>query len=339
MPRLPILSICIPTYNRSACLRECLESILFSAKGYEEQIEIVVSDNASTDDTSSVINEFRKFYPWIRYHRNDSNIGPERNFYAAAGLGLGEYIWIFGDDDKMSDEAIPIILNRIELGYNLIICNYSSWSSDFSALKQERSFLIYQDEEYNNANLLLKRFGLHVGGYITTCIIKKNIFFSIPPTEYEPYIEYGFPHLYSVCVGIADNCHAIIISIPLVCNRSDNMDVTLHWNKYFITGINLLFEALVAKGYTRNAVNKAKHLQLKYIMYFIIGRKAHNNIDSKSVSRLLFHYYKKDWLFWAVCVPVLYIPIPKLLLRFTIRITKMVLEAARKRHLHPITSS
>ena len=69
-----MLSNCIPTYNRSAYLRECLESIVSSAKGHEEQFEIVISDNASTDDTVSSGSEFNLRYPWIKYRRNDTRV-------------------------------------------------------------------------------------------------------------------------------------------------------------------------------------------------------------------------------------------------------------------------
>jgi len=57
---MTLLSICIPTCNRSRLLHESLTSILNSAKGYEDKIEIVISDNVSTDDTGSVVARFQK---------------------------------------------------------------------------------------------------------------------------------------------------------------------------------------------------------------------------------------------------------------------------------------
>ena len=321
--KFPVLSICIPTYNRSAYLRECLESVLSSAKGHEEQIEIVISDNASADDTASVVNEFKKCYPWIRYNRNDINVGAERNCYVVAGLASGEYVWIFGDDDKMTDEAIPSVLKSIELGYGLIICNFSRWSRDFSTVRKQRFILINQDEEFDNANSLMKRFGLNLG-YITCFITKKSVFFSVPPIEYEPYVEYGFPHVYSIYAGIAKNCHAVYISAPLFCNRGENSFPD--WKKFFITGSSLVFEALLEKGYTQNAVYGAKHQVLKDIILpgKIIVRKAKGNADLKSVARLLYPHYKRDWLFWLVCVPVLYVPVPKFLVQLAMAIARAV---------------
>ena len=321
--KLPILSICIPTYNRSACLKECLESILSSAKGHEEQIEVVISDNVSTDDTASVVNEFKERYPWIRYHRNDTNIGAEKNFYAVAGLAAGEYIWIFGDDDKMTDEAIPSVLKRIESGYGLIICNFSRWSRDFSTVLKQRFILINQDEEFDDANLLMKRIGLHLG-YITCFITKRSIFLSAPPSEYEPYLESNFPHVYSIYAGIAKNCHAAYISAPILCNRGENSFPD--WEKVFITSSSLVFEALLEKGYSQNAVYAAKHRVLKdnILPGNIIVMKAKGDAGLKNVAQLLYPHYKKDWLFWTVCLPVLYVPVPKFLVRLAMAIARAV---------------
>ena len=59
----PLLSICIPTYNRSKSLRICLLSILSQTKGYEEDVEVVVSDNCSDDDTMQVVEWAREYGP------------------------------------------------------------------------------------------------------------------------------------------------------------------------------------------------------------------------------------------------------------------------------------
>src|SRR4030042_2353272 len=129
----PLLSICIPTYNRSQYLRECLAGIRVSARDCLDRSEVVISDNASSDDTQSVADEFRDSFPTLRYHRNSENVG-ESNFYIVAGMASGEYLWIFGDDDQVTPEAIPAILDRANAGYDLIVSNFSVWSRDFTTV-------------------------------------------------------------------------------------------------------------------------------------------------------------------------------------------------------------
>ena len=57
----PLLSICIPTYNRAEYLVGALENII-SDPAFDERVEIVISDNASTDDTENVVGYFIKLY-------------------------------------------------------------------------------------------------------------------------------------------------------------------------------------------------------------------------------------------------------------------------------------
>src|SRR5262249_43627784 len=73
----PLLSICIPTYNRSHFLKECLRS-LFAQTFDHSAVEVIVSDNASTDDTPNVVRKYAERYPIVKYVRNETNIGADR---------------------------------------------------------------------------------------------------------------------------------------------------------------------------------------------------------------------------------------------------------------------
>jgi glycosyltransferase involved in cell wall biosynthesis len=90
---MPKFTIAIPTYNRSGFLRRSIASAL--AQSYSD-VEVLVSDNASTDDTESVC---RSFGDRVRYHRNGENIGIWRNFVRVAELADGEYFSWLQDDD------------------------------------------------------------------------------------------------------------------------------------------------------------------------------------------------------------------------------------------------
>ena len=73
----PLLSICIPTYNRAEYLAKSLDSLIVQPEF--SQIEVVISDNASTDNTEEVCKHYREKYPNIVYYRNQENI-LDRNF-------------------------------------------------------------------------------------------------------------------------------------------------------------------------------------------------------------------------------------------------------------------
>jgi len=106
----PLLSICIPTYNRSRLLRICLLSILNQTRGYEDDVEVVVSDNCSDDDTMQVVEWAREHGP-LRYHRNESNIGAGPNFFLLSNeLARGEFCWLVGDDDFLRKDSLPRLI-------------------------------------------------------------------------------------------------------------------------------------------------------------------------------------------------------------------------------------
>lgn len=107
------LSICIPTYNRSAFLDVLLESLVdqISASGRGDEIEVLVSDNASPDNTPAI---GAKYQTAIRYWRNAENIGPDANFLKLFGEACGKFIWLPGDDDTVRPDTLQYILRMID---------------------------------------------------------------------------------------------------------------------------------------------------------------------------------------------------------------------------------
>jgi len=103
MNSLPLLSICIPTYNRAGFLRECLSSI--NPEELDGNVEVVVSDNASTDDTLTVLKTFQATHP-LRYIVQPENLGPDRNFDAVVAEANGEYCWLLGSDDVVQPGGV-----------------------------------------------------------------------------------------------------------------------------------------------------------------------------------------------------------------------------------------
>jgi glycosyltransferase involved in cell wall biosynthesis len=107
------LSICIPTYNRSGFLETLLNSLVvqIAASGQADEIEVLVSDNCSSDDTPLIA---AKFEAAIRYWRNEDNIGPDANFLKLFGQAQGSYIWLPGDDDMVRNDTLNFILRMID---------------------------------------------------------------------------------------------------------------------------------------------------------------------------------------------------------------------------------
>ena len=108
----PLLAYAFITYNRSQYLRKSLRSALQQV-GNDPLVEVLVSDNASTDETRTLVKEQQKRYKNLRYFCNEKNIGAEGNIHKAIERSRGEYVIVAGDDDYLQDGALRVVLDNI----------------------------------------------------------------------------------------------------------------------------------------------------------------------------------------------------------------------------------
>jgi len=99
---LPSLSIVIPTYNRAQYVGTAIESC-FGALKVGFPLEIIVTDNASQDDTSRVV--AGTMHETVRYFRNKENIGPVRNVMQGLRAASGTYVVLLSDDDWWTEDG------------------------------------------------------------------------------------------------------------------------------------------------------------------------------------------------------------------------------------------
>lgn len=103
----PLISILIPTYNRPKYFRLALESAL---RQTYKNIEIIVTDDSTNDETYNLIQTYLHSYPFIKYYRNPNNLGGVLNFIKAYELCNGEYINFLMDDDLFHPKKIEKML-------------------------------------------------------------------------------------------------------------------------------------------------------------------------------------------------------------------------------------
>jgi len=114
-----LLSICIPTYNRAKQLDTTLKSIISQNIFINtNKIEIVISDNCSTDETSLIVNKYILNFPnKIIYSRNDIDI-VDRNFEKVLSLGTGFFLKLNNDTLKHNSKSLETIIAIIEKKLN-----------------------------------------------------------------------------------------------------------------------------------------------------------------------------------------------------------------------------
>jgi glycosyltransferase involved in cell wall biosynthesis len=105
----PLVSICIPVYNGEKYIAETIECCINQTY---KNLEIIFSDNYSTDGTLSHIRSYKD--PRIKIYLNDTNIGLEANYRKALSYATGKYMGFLGADDTMHKTAVEKCVGVME---------------------------------------------------------------------------------------------------------------------------------------------------------------------------------------------------------------------------------
>lgn len=106
-----LLTVAIPTFNGSRSLELALRSALSQAG---PGVEVLVSDNCSTDNTGEVVKGLQADYPALKYSLNEANVGYDRNVDLAVRRASGAFVWLLGDDDVILPGGIGAVLAAIK---------------------------------------------------------------------------------------------------------------------------------------------------------------------------------------------------------------------------------
>lgn len=224
-----ILSICVPTYNGSSSfLNEVLETVSNILKEYSG-VEVIVSDNCSTDNTASLVQNYCEKEPRIRSYRNSENIGFNGNMMLLMDqYAKGEYLWMIGDDDIINISALQFILkvlakgevDYLSLRYKYISpdeyieCNNSKeGSTNHNAFTIHHcSFAKVIDENCRRGN----SFGTFMG----STIVRRKIFNNVPKDIIENKFDVYYnvwPNAYINATGFFNKACAYIPEASIFC--------------------------------------------------------------------------------------------------------------------------
>lgn len=205
--KTPKLSICIPTYNRSYYLDRLLSGVLISIpKIQNKEIEVVILDNCSIDNTLEICEKYSNFFTNFSYFRNSRNIGGPPNIAKVASCASAKYVWIIGDDDHIDRDVVLGVLEEIDLAANglefgLLILNtrpYQFKDNDFfSRFKKDKN----SREVFLDKNIALNSVQDNIQ-WISCQVLNK----SLRQIGCDDAISQGFydPHVYGALYAMAN---------------------------------------------------------------------------------------------------------------------------------------
>jgi glycosyltransferase involved in cell wall biosynthesis len=165
IPYKPLVSLVITTYNRAIFLRKAIESA--RAQNYEN-LEIIISDNCSSDGTKEIVGEYADDRR-VKYSINSENIGMLPNFLKATSeLAMGEFItYLSSDDYLINDEfisqAIELIAQRrtVNIVHSINISHILATCESFL----DYSYIYYKNSFYKDCIIS----GIEVFGKFPKC--------------------------------------------------------------------------------------------------------------------------------------------------------------------------
>ena len=158
-----LVSICIPTFNRSDLLRLNLEN-LTSLSAFDDEVELIISDNNSTDDTGKVVDEYIRSFPSKRivYHRNDTNIR-DKNFLKALSLGNGRYLKLYNDYTRITNEDLNVIKGYVKKSIDSQSQLFFYNELRKKGIKEHEQIVLYDTDSFlklvNNKTTWISNFG------------------------------------------------------------------------------------------------------------------------------------------------------------------------------------
>jgi glycosyltransferase involved in cell wall biosynthesis len=140
-----MISVIIPTYNRSSLLKRALESLAVQT---DQEFEVVIADDTSTDDTAEVVRDFYPRMKKIIYFKLGRNSGVNGARNEAIRRSSGDWLAFLDDDDEFMENAIEIIkknVDKVPKEYNIA---YFNAIADTGTLRYESGYQFSDGEEY-----------------------------------------------------------------------------------------------------------------------------------------------------------------------------------------------
>lgn len=212
----PRLSICMATYNRGKFIGETLDSIVVQMNS---NVEIVIVDGASPDNTQEVLAQYLLKHPGIRYFREPVNSGVDADFDKAIGYARGEYCWLMSDDDLLKPDALSRVLSALDRSVDLIVVNSEVRDSGLNIVLEPRRLDFCKDRIYQ-ANESGEFFTecLRYMSFIGCVVIRRSLWLE---RERAPYYGSLFVHVGVICQKPLSNTIRVVAE-PLIILRYGN---------------------------------------------------------------------------------------------------------------------
>jgi glycosyltransferase involved in cell wall biosynthesis len=310
---MKLLSILVPTFNRDNYLDRLLAELSRQIResNASEIVEVIISDNASSDNTKSIVDSHLSNNSSFSGIRHSSNIGAESNLISLLDRASSKFFWFIGDDDFPVAGLIRHVIIQLNAVSPSLLYLPSVWATNISTIDLDQS----KELSFVPNKPLKAAKDLHIWTtFISSWIFNADLAFSSPSALQKILSLKGsnLPQLGWILPLLVQSQSIILVaSRPCILATSGNS------GGYSVLSTFLIGYPTIVNSYTTNSplirsalvVNALK----TYLPYLIVslrrGRGSRNAGDSEGiffVSLKLLWFYPYFWLF---CVPAFFVPL------------------------------
>ncbi len=326
MEKRLLLSILITTYNRSHFLDQLLQS-LYDNNCVRSDIEIIVLNNGSEDETDIVLQKYKKLLTNMRVYREKTTLEFTGGYFLLSSLAKGEYVWFIGDDDYLLQKIDKTLLKYLKLrNIDIALLNMDFYLQEtpFSSryIVSQRKNWFKKDENFIYENYV--NFFRDVNDpcalltQISVCVCKRNIFKRFCNREsLHKYDKSNSHHVYIYMSVLRRSKNILYINDKMMCLRVGECSVSflsLEGRKQRIMIGAIYFLSMIRDVFNEKWIEyKVKKILLRYdVMVIIIGAKLKLKDAGLQYYLEIFNMlkYEYKWIpfFWIGILPAILIP-------------------------------
>jgi abequosyltransferase len=298
-----LLSIAIPTFNRATYLDDALKQLASELSAVDaDLVEVLVSDNASSDHTAEIVAKAVQRGMAIRYICNAENVGADANVAQCFNEAQGQYVMIMGDDDLFVDGALAALLGHLQREeYGMVCLKAYGFESDFRA---ELPASVVGHQVFDAPGQYLIKVA-HLVTLLSACVINKSL---LPGVDARLYCG-SFLVQVHLCVTSAlrakRNLFVNNYQIAVKRNNSGGYD----HSRVFVTNLLGILDGFVGQGLTANDIRQVeRRMLLSYLPFYTFKLLIAGGDGLAQAQQNLSARFEERWLYRVWLKPAFYLP-------------------------------
>ncbi len=298
------LSICIPTYNFGAFIGETLAGVVEQARGRED-VEIVVLDGGSTDDTAEIVRSFQARCPSLSYHRLNRPGGIDNDLARTVYLARGDYCWFMSSDDVPIAGALPRMLQELSSGDDIYLCNRTECDFELHPLRtaswlagdmDDHAFAFTDPRDFTDYFNTARSIGA-LFSYISSIVVRRDRWNAVVPDGKVIGSNYGHAaRLFSI---LLHGGRLRYIRDPLVLCRGENDSFSKNGvvRRFLIDidGYLLLANTLFSDTDVRHAFLAVMRREHPWYVYAELRSRINSRDQWRDFKRKLLEFGYEPW--------------------------------------------